>query len=170
MDNQQQEVVRLLIEHRGAVTAYIFASMRDNDAAEEVFQEVAVAICDNAASFELGTNFKAWAREIARRRIAAYYRLRSRGPQSLSPIELQYLEDGFTAIESEENAQDRLLALSQCLSRLSPFVQKLFRMRYGAGQSLQQIADEVQRQSESVRKALYRARQALRSCIEASQR
>ncbi len=170
MDNQQQEVVRLLIEHRGAVTAYIFASMRDNDAAEEVFQEVAVAICDNASSFELGTNFKAWAREIARRRIAAYYRLRSRGPQSLSPIELQYLEDGFTAIEAEENAQDRLLALSQCLARLSPFVQRLFRMRYGSGLSLQQIADEVQRQSESVRKALYRARQTLRSCIETQQR
>ncbi len=166
MDDQQQEVVRLLIEHRSAVTAYIFAAMRDSDAVEEVFQEVAVTICDNAASFKLGTNFKAWAREIARRRIAAYYRVRTRGPQSLSSVELQYLEDGFTAVESEATTQERLAALSQCLASLPPFVQKLFRMRYGLGHSLQQIADEVERQSESVRKALYRGRQALRACIE----
>ena len=63
-------VVRLLMEHRASLFSYIYTAVRDFDVAEEVFQEVSVAVCESYESFEPGTNFRAWAREIARRRVS----------------------------------------------------------------------------------------------------
>ena len=161
----RNEIVRLLMEHRGTIFAFIFASVRDYDAAEEVLQDVSVVICENSESFETGTNFGAWAREIARRRILAYYRSAKRSPARLSEEDLQNLQAGFDAVD-DMPTKLRMASLSKCLESLKPFAKRLIQMRYAGRFSLCEIGEQVGRQPESVRKALYRTRQSLRECIE----
>ncbi len=161
----RNEIVRLLMEHRGTLFAFIYASVRDYDIAEEVLQDVSVVICQDSESFELGTNFGAWAREIARRRILAYYRNSKRFPDPLSDEELRNLQAGFDAVD-DVSAKRRMASLAKCLESLKPFAKRLLQLRYAARFSLCEISRQVGRQPESVRKALYRTRQTLRECIE----
>lgn len=166
MQTQQQEVLRLLIENRKSLFAFVLAMTRNLEVSEEVFQEVSLAICEHCDSFELGTNFMAWTREVARRRIAAYYRVHKRDQQILRFLESRGLEEGFVAAESRGTAQERTLALHECMKGMSPFVRRLFDLRYAAKLGLREIAARVNRQPESVRKAIYRSRIVLRTCIE----
>ncbi len=161
----KNEIVRLLMEHRGTLFAFIFASVRDYDAAEEVLQDVSVVICENGESFEVGTNFGAWSREVARRRILAYYRSAKRFPGRLSDEDLRNLQAGFDAVD-DTSTKLRMTSLSSCLETLKPFAKRLVQLRYAGRFSLCEIGEQVGRQPESVRKALYRTRQNLRECIE----
>ncbi len=161
----RNEIVRLLMEHRSTLFAFIYASVRDYDIAEEVLQDVSVVICEDSDSFELGTNFGAWAREIARRRILAYYRSSKRFPDPLSDEELRNLQAGFDAVD-DVSVKQRMASLVKCLESLKPFAKRLVQLRYASRCSLCEISRQVGRQPESVRKALYRTRQSLRECIE----
>ena len=163
-----QEMVRLLMEQRAMIYGFVFAIVRDHDAAEEIFQEVSVAVCESCADFEPGTNFGAWAREIARRRIFAHNRKAARFPVSLSDEGLARLQMGFDAVHDEQPSvgQDRLRALRSCLQQVGPKSRRLLELRYEGRSSLKDMARQLARQPESVRKALYRTRQVLKVCIE----
>lgn len=161
----RNEIVRLLMEHRGTLFAFIYASVRDYDATEEILQDVSVAVCESGDSFELGTNFGAWAREIARRRILAHFRDAKRFPDPLSEQELRNLQAGFDAVD-DVTTKARMASLGKCLENLKPFAKRLIQLRYAGRLSLCEIGEQVGRQPESVRKALYRTRQSLRECIE----
>ncbi|MFG0286876.1 MAG: sigma-70 family RNA polymerase sigma factor [Rhodopirellula sp. JB044] len=161
-----EHVARLLIKHRSSLLAFIVAVMRDFDAAEDVLQDVSVAIWESADSFEPGTNFGSWSRSIARRRIAAYWRIRSRNAQSLGEEQLEQLVDGFEQLQSANEPEVRKKALTECLANLNPFLSRLISLRYSRQLNLAQVAEAVGRQPETVRKTLYRGRAALRECIE----
>jgi len=163
--HHQTEVLRLLLENRDGLFAYIFAIVRDFHVAEDLFQEASVAVCESSADFQLGTSFGAWAREIARRRVLAYFRTSRRTGELLAGLSPDLLQEAFEGA-AQSPGQDRLDALRQCLSGLSPLVQQIIHLRFVAQMTLEQIADHVGRQPESVRKALYRGRQMLRECIE----
>jgi RNA polymerase sigma-70 factor (ECF subfamily) len=160
------EVVRLLIEHRIDLFAFILAAVRDNRAAEEVMQNVAVVICNKSDQYECGTNFRAWAREIARRQILQFNREKKRGPGTLSPSELEYLVTAFDEAERDGLLEDRLNALRACLESLSKAARRFIRLRYEERLSLGQMAERSNLRPESLRKSLYRARIALRKCID----
>ena len=164
--DHRQEVLRLLLEHRSSLFAFILAVTRRMETAEDVFQDVSLAICESAEAYELGTNFAAWSREIARRRIAASFRQDKRSQQLLALLESRGLEAGFARSDADDSAQQRVAALHDCLQGLGPFVRSLFELRYSARLRLEQIAGRVGRRPESVRKAIYRGRIALRKCIE----
>ncbi|MBB3206169.1 RNA polymerase sigma-70 factor (ECF subfamily) [Rhodopirellula rubra] len=161
-----EHVARLLIKHRSSLLAFIFAVMRDFDAAEDTLQDVSVAIWENADTFELGSNFGAWARSIARRRIAAYWRTRSRSGQTLSDEQIDQLVDGFEQLQSANEPEPRKRALVECLGHLSPLLTRLIHLRYSKQLSLADVAESVGQPTETIRKALYRGRTALRECIE----
>src|SRR5215510_4591025 len=84
LEQQRHEVLRLLLEHRDSLFGYIYAIVRDFHVAEDLFQESSVAVCQSATDFQLGTSFGAWAREIARRRVLAYFRTSRRASAILS--------------------------------------------------------------------------------------
>lgn len=166
MEADRNQIFRLLLEHRNSLLAFIMSATRDLDTAEEIFQEVSLAICESADQFEMGTNFGAWAREIARRRIQAFWRKRQRLPIGMSDETLEGLSVAFEAEEEKLAPRARRGALQKCLLELKPFVRQLFERRYEQRKSLSEIAQLVNRRPESVRKALYRGRMALRQCIE----
>ena len=74
----QKELVRKFLENRETILGFIFALTRDHAAAEEVFQEVALVILEEAGKEAAIGNFLAWAREVARRRARDYFRKKSK--------------------------------------------------------------------------------------------
>jgi RNA polymerase sigma-70 factor (ECF subfamily) len=160
------EPVRLLMEHRSSLFAFILAIVRDYDTAEDVLQEVSVAVCEASDQFRPGTNFGAWAREIARRRVLANHRAAARFPSSMTDEDLQRLEAGFERADSQASAKQRIDALRYCLETLTQAARRVLQLRFACRFSHREIAEQVDRQPESVRKSIYRSRQALRTCIE----
>lgn len=112
------EVVRLLIEERTSLFTFILAIVRDYYAAEDVLQEVSVAVCESSDQFQPGTNFGAWAREIARRRMLASRRAALRFPAALTDDNLPRLEAAFEQVDSQVSTKQRIGALRRCLEML----------------------------------------------------
>lgn len=162
----QAEVFKLLIECRGDLFALILAALRDHHSAEEVMQNVAVVVCEKSEQYQSGTSFRAWAREIARRQILEYLRRCKRGPQAISPSDLDYLVTAFEEVDREGLMVDRAEALRKCLEKSPTNVRQLLHFRYSEQLSLAEIALRAGQEIESVRKSMYRGRMALKRCID----
>ena len=162
----QREVVRLIIESRTELFAFILSAVRDYDAAEDVLQNVSLVLCDKADEYQSGTSFQAWAREIARRKILEYFRRSKRVPDTMPTPDLEQLLTAFNEIERKSMVEERIRALRQCLSLASMQLKELFRLRYEERLSLDQIASRLSKKTETIRKSLYRGRLALRECID----
>lgn len=166
-------LAKALLDHRDWLLAYILGLTRDHAAAEEIFQEVALAVLDEDRKGTRPDNFLAWGRELARRRVAAYYRQRT-----WRPLPVPYCAELAQAVEQsfEENQiaaernVERQRFLAECLERLSERVRELVARRYGQQLSLREIASAVGWQVASVKVALSRARRALHECVAAKMR
>ena len=164
--DHEKEVLQLLIENRAVIFGFILASVCDHNAAEDIFQEVAVAVCESADKFSIGTNFKAWAREIARRRILAFRREKKKMNLMLEPEILELIEQGFEKMETRTSVPQHIGALRRCLSRVKDQVRHLLHLRYGREFTLAAVSEATGVNPESVRKTLYRTRIKLRACIQ----
>jgi RNA polymerase sigma-70 factor (ECF subfamily) len=155
------------MENRSSLFAFVFAVVRDFNAAEELLQETSVVICENANDFTPGTSFGAWSREIARRRIRAYFRQQKREKRILSEDHIHNLQQAFAAVEDRiASPHHRLQAMRRCLEKLTPRVRHWLYLRYVSQLALVEMASQVRCKPESIRKTLYRSRQQLRVCIE----
>ncbi len=164
--DHEKEVLQLLIENRAVIFGFILASVCDHNAAEDIFQEVAVAVCESADKFTLGTNFKAWAREIARRRILAFRREKKKLNLMLEPEILELIEQGFEKMEQRTGIPEHVGALKRCLAKVKEQARHLLHLRYGREFSLSAVSEATGLNPESVRKTLYRTRTQLRACIQ----
>ncbi len=165
-NGEHGEVVRLLMEHRSSLFAFILAIVRNYDTAEDVLQEVSVAVCEASDQFRPGSNFGAWAREIARRRVLANHRAAARFPVGMTDEALRRLEEGFKRADTQASTKQRIDALRYCLQTLTQAARRLLQLRFACRFGHREIAEQVDRQPESVRKSIYRSRQTLRTCIE----
>jgi RNA polymerase sigma-70 factor (ECF subfamily) len=163
-----REILRLLVEQRSSLFAFILSIVRDFDQAEDVFQDESVVICEHYADFRLGTDFGAWSREIARRRILAVHRKSRKSPQLLPEESLRQIQAGFDAVTSEApgEVEARRKALRHCMQGLESFAARLLALRDVEGFGLERLAADLERHPESIRKSLYRTRQVHRECIE----
>ena len=165
---KRQEINAELLRHRQSLLAYIYALTRNGDAAEEVFQETALAILEEAASGAEVENFPAWAREIARRRSAGFFRRRG-GKVRTVPLGESMVEAISRAFnESAEPATStaqRLRYLQECVDGLSPRFREAINRRYRHGRTAAEIATKMARTVASVHVMLSKAKRLLTECV-----
>ncbi len=164
------ELVRAFLEDRDTVLGFILALTRDADAAEEVFQEVGLAVVNEAARGTSVADFGRWVREIARHRTADYYRRRTRAGALAGTLEEAVCQAFEEAQISREDARLRERFLAECLDSISGRAREAIERRYRDGMSLAAIASAIGWQAASVKVALSRARKALFDCIQAKLR
>ncbi|MFN3485857.1 MAG: RNA polymerase sigma factor [Planctomycetota bacterium] len=157
-----------LIRNRHELMAFILALTRDRDAAEEVFQETAVAILSEASRGRVACPFMPWAREVARRRVLEYYRKSS--ARATAPLPNGVLEAVCDTFAEEEEAVDsggafRIRLLEECFQKLTVRLQELLELRYRSRMSPGEIAQAKGLQPGSVKVMLARARKALAECV-----
>ncbi len=165
----QAEMVRQLLRHRHVLQGFVLALVGDAQLAEELFQDVSVAILEEAEKGVELRDFMAWSRQIARHRVADHYRRtgRERGKMEAyarlaDAIEHAYEQQAEVGLATER----RLRWLADCRGRLARRAREIVRRRYDDHQSLREIASGIGWKETAVKVALAKARRALAECIQ----
>lgn len=164
----QSQLVNELLENRDAILGFIMVLTRDYAVAEEIFQEVAKAILEEANQGHAVGHFMPWAREIARRRISEFYRKNAKRQQieRISPSMEEVVCQAFAENERTlETSHLRLKALLECLEGLSGRNREAIEGFYRNRKSVRDIAGALGWTEQSVKNALWRSRKALAECI-----
>jgi RNA polymerase sigma-70 factor (ECF subfamily) len=162
------DLTRKFLEQRDGLLGFILALTHDREAAEEIFQETGLVIVQEAGRGTRVEQFLPWAHEIARRRVAEYFRKNARR----SSMELSVDVDEAVALAFEENAADPVVLqqsrrhLEDCLEGLSKDQKTLLDRRYRDRSPLRDIARETDSTEGSVKVLLWRVRRQLARCIE----
>ncbi|MBL8829430.1 MAG: sigma-70 family RNA polymerase sigma factor [Planctomycetaceae bacterium] len=162
----QAHLAQLLMRHRVALYAYIFASVRHHADAEDILQNVSLAAVESSAQLNDESGFLPWTLEIARRRILKHFRYLDR-VQALAPEVLTQLSDATLRVERLVPSSRYQAALQGCLEQLPPASRRLMQWRYdGSVQNASELASRVSRSVQSIYAQIKRIKVALRSCVE----
>src|SRR5579884_2610468 len=115
----QREAARLLTRHHTALYAYVYACVRSHHDAEDILQNVSVAVIESLGQLRDADGFLPWAREIARRCALAHCR-KHRRETALDPELVQRLAEAAEELERDYPAVDHRAALLACLDQLPP--------------------------------------------------
>lgn len=156
--------IKLLLKNRSTVFGYILGVTNDFHLAEDLFQEVSMIACKKADTFEQGTNFSAWMREIARLKILEH---RRKAAQNGLPVDNELLEKMNRSFAKSESlwAYEKEI-LKDCLKKLTAKVRDMIRMKYEQSMFIKEIARKIGQAAGAVQVALSRARRSLKQCID----
>jgi RNA polymerase sigma-70 factor (ECF subfamily) len=159
----RKRLMALMTRHQRQIFAYIYALVPNRFDAEDLLQETSVVICEKFHEFEEGTDFVAWACQIA------YWRVRySRQKYARSKVVFnQEIVDAIaqTATEMVEEMDDRHVALATCLQKLPQRDRELLLVRYEPGNGVEEAARRSGRTLQTAYKALARLRKLLLDCV-----
>ena len=164
-DPGEEAFVTELTNHQTSMLAYIRSLAPGGSGARDLLQEVNITLWKKRDSFEIGTNFKAWAFQTIR------YHLLNHRRRLVSHGWLVFDDDLIERISPEfevepEDLEERHLALRTCLQRLRPQDRDLLHHRYATASSLQEYAEATHRSSGTLKAILFNLRAALKRCIE----
>jgi RNA polymerase sigma-70 factor (ECF subfamily) len=162
------DLVRLLLEHRDGILGFIFALTRDREAAEEVFQEVGLAVVEEAGRKAEVQRFLPWVHELARRRVAEFFRKKARRRaferlDSLDDVVAQAFQENAAEIKAHLLRQDYL---AECLEELAPTQRQMVEQRYRDRAPIRDIAESLAWTDGAVKVALWKARRRLKECVD----
>lgn len=160
--DSQADFIRQLTAAQPRLFRYIVTLLGDVHDASNVLQETNVFLWSRAEQFRAGSNFFAWAREVAYLKAISFVRDQHR---ERLIVDHALVEHAFRDVEPADD-DERRIALRHCLTQLDERQMKLLKLRYYEGAPLQEIADLQGRTVAAVKMALKRVRQALLGCIK----
>lgn len=159
------EFVSLLTEHQAILFSFIRSSVGDPATSKDILQEVNIILWKKSETFEMGSNFKAWALKIARFQILGNYRDKKRSKLVFDDELLtQFATEAENVDEDWEN-QQRLKALDVCLKKLPVKQRDILNHRYNSDSTLKDLAETLDSTTSRLKMVLLRARKSLRDCI-----
>jgi RNA polymerase sigma-70 factor (ECF subfamily) len=168
--------------HRGYLLRVAVLQLRDNDLAEDIVQDTLVAALQGAQGFSGRSSLKTWLTGILKHKIVDAIRRKSREPTFASLEEETQIED-FDALfddsghwenppadwgdpESQLSRAQFFDIMQFCLEKLPPNTARVFMMREVMELESNEICKELSITSTNLWVILYRARMALRQCLE----
>lgn len=164
LSGDRSAISELIERHSQRVRSYIGMMVRDNDIADDIFQETfikAVRVIDEGRYTDSG-KFLSWVLRIAHNRVLDHFR-REKASRQLNEAEAGYDMIGTMRI-AEPNTEDELVQgeIEQTVRNLVDLLpeeqQEVVRLRYYSKLSFAEIADET---GVSINTALGRMRYAL---------
>lgn len=159
---------QLYQRHVDGVYAYIALRVRDAGLAEDLTQDVFLSAWRSLASFTWQGSLAPWLMRIAHNRIANHWRTQGRRPELVSLPSGEDPDDPrpeFADQATEPSAAESVLGagdLSQAMARLTELQRQVIAMRFGAGLSLAETADALQRTQNAVKNLQHNALANLR--------
>jgi RNA polymerase sigma-70 factor, ECF subfamily len=159
------EFARLFGRHAREIYAYILTLIPHWADAEDVFQETSSIIWEKFDQFTPGTNFRAWACQVAHYR-AIWFRQRQK------KLAVPFGDEFFRLVAAETISQqdlleDRHLALAGCMQKLPARERELIERCYASGVTIKEVAISLGRTPDTTYKALKRIHRELFDCVEA---
>lgn len=161
--DRSKQLMRLMTEHQRRIFGYIYTLVPDRHDAEDLLQETSVVICEKFDQFRPGSDFVAWACQIA------YWEVR-RARQKYARSKVVFNQEvvdavAQTAAEMAVEVSARHEALAQCLQKLHARDRELVLTRYEPGCGVEYAAQRSGRSLEAAYKALGRIRKLLLDCV-----
>ena len=166
-------------EERPYLVRYASLQLRDSHAAEDAVQETLVAALAGEASFAGRANLRTWLTGILKHKIVDAIRRSSREsariadlPDEASEFDALFDSTGHWAEapaawpENSLEQKQFFAVLEQCLARLPIKTARVFMMREHMGFETDEICKELAVTPTHCWVLLYRARMALRECLE----
>ncbi len=166
MDTPDPRIEAIVTRHedfvRGWARHLAPAAGLDDDIVQQVFTEFVA----KAAQWDLDADLKpllfGMTRNVARR--AWRERLRAMTP------EMRDLAEHIRTLNEETEApawsEAEVAALRACLAELPPRSRRIVDLHYDRGVSTVTLADQLAMRADAIRRALFRIRRSLRTCIE----
>ncbi len=159
-----EDYLRLLAQHDRWLATYVYSLVARPADAEDILQEVKVTMWKHFASFEVGSNFRAWARRIATNQILNYRRSEKKRPSST--LDEEFIEAVAAEIDRRADTLDHQAdALKICLRKLPEAHRKIVVWRYYEDCGVEEIAAKSERTVEAVYRLLSRIREVLNDCV-----
>jgi RNA polymerase sigma-70 factor (ECF subfamily) len=166
---------------RPYLVRYAFLHLRDREAAQDVVQEALVAALAGESSYAGRSNLRTWATGILKHKIIDAIRRVSRerpleGEEDAGDFDALFDErdhwrehpDAWPSPDAALQEKQFLAALERCLEGLPPRTARAFLLREHMGLDTAEICKELGVTSTHCWVLLYRARMALRECLEKS--
>lgn len=153
---------QLVLEHRGPVYGYLRSRVGQPSDAEDLTQEVFLRFYLARARFDSSQLLRPWLLGIARNLLREHVRaVRKRKEVGWAALCLDL--EGV----AEETLDDETLArLPVCLDALGPSAREAIELKYRSNWKLSRVAERLRRSEGAVKLLVFRARQALRHCLE----
>jgi RNA polymerase sigma-70 factor (ECF subfamily) len=156
-------LVGLLTRHQRQILRYIHTLVPHMHDAEDILQETSTVICEKFDTFREGSDFMAWACEIAWWRVRAARTGFARSKICFNDEVLSLVAE--TAAGMHEEMDRRGEALENCMRKLASKDRELIEARFQHGRSIEEAASHNGRSLEAAYKALARIRRALYECV-----
>ncbi len=176
MDDPEAKRDRVLKEALGCrveLVAYARAVLGNYTAAEDVVQEAMLVVVKKFDQFQEGTSMLAWCRSIVRLEVLRmkqqWQRDRTLAERLLDDA-IDAAFDEFQTARRRDDAESWRQALERCLERVPERGRSVLKARFVEELSYRQIGERVGMTLEAVRKALFRIKKQVRSCVETSLR
>lgn len=156
-------VQSLFVQHLPALRGFVVSLLSDFSLVDDVVQETFLVVAAKAASFQRGTNFRAWAWTIARYKVLQTL-------EKNAPVAERFQPEVIEALCAHETAEtwfsdEQIAHLARCMEGLAPRAREAVELRYQQAHRPPEIASRLGWTVESVHVALSRARVFLRDCM-----
>jgi RNA polymerase sigma-70 factor, ECF subfamily len=155
---------RLFVRYQARIYGYIRSLVVYRSDAEDLLQETASVLWRKFDEFRPGTDFLAWALQVARYQVM-YFRQRQKR-------DVLQFSDRFVDVMSADTVTEaaRLGDLQElldgCLDKLPPADRDLFELRYQSDLPTRALAEQLGRPSSTVYNAITRIRRTVVECVE----
>jgi RNA polymerase sigma-70 factor, ECF subfamily len=148
--------------------AYILTLLPNLEDADDVLQETNAAILRSRETFEPGTEFGAWACRVAYYQVLTLRKkqYRERGHLLFADEDLLRMFANEAGAQWQRHEKAMLGRLERCMAEISDSRRELLKLRYHENLSSKQIAANTGHSDSAIRRALYRIRTQLLSCLQ----
>lgn len=167
-----EEFVALLTASQRRIHAFICTLVVDLSDTDEVLQETNLALWQQAARFEPGTDFVAWACRVAYFKVLKQRDAAKRHRVKLDDAVMDLLATETIersrehAREAAETFERQRVAVWACVDELSERHRDVLTARYRDGRSLGDIGVTLGRNANAMAQVFHRIRAILRECVE----
>lgn len=158
-----ERFLKLLLPVQPDLQAFIASVVRDRSAADDLYQEVCLALWQSFGVYDPARPFGAWARGVAAKKVLQSHEKSRRIPLAFSPKAIQAVLEAFDRAEPEGPAATD--GLRDCIARLPERSRQLLALRYERGLKLGEMARQLGRSLDAVHKLLSRIRENLEECL-----
>lgn len=142
---------------------FIVAMVPNHTDAEDILQETAVILWNKFNEYEQGTNFYAWAKQVAKNKVYEYYKSQKR----FNSMDLKFLETIQEANEPMlDTLEQRMTALRGCVRKLDRQDILLIQARFQKNLSLKRLAEQNNQSVHTLYKRLAHVFALLRTCTQ----
>ncbi len=163
-EGSDEEFVRRLTRSQADLHVFIVGLTPTRSDADDVLQEVNMALWRKRHSYEFGQDFRRWAFGFAMIEIRSFRTRCAKSRLKFSDATVEMLAADWPNYWN--HAENQREALTSCLEKLGSREKHCIAAFYGSGSTVHQIAEQINVPLSTAYKILTRARNSLRDCVQ----